>query len=572
MAELKVERVPCGYQGLDTESAPEAVPDGFAPEHRNFLLHHEMEMHMRGPLTDHTTLTIGSDVIVTGIWSFGNAALVGLAATNATATREPWRAPYSPATAAELAEPVTTMKLVDFDAMTVSNVAAAQGTVIMGRGTRIGDKVYGFAYSGGTDDDTGATYVHRRSLLAWDGTTSAPAAVANAPDSGLDIITHFNRLFTLGGRDVPGGGTTHEFNTLYFSDNGGPVSALAAEWQDDVSGLTNKIVVDADNPDDFGVALGKAGDALVILKRHSVHLLTGYDQDTFTLKPYSQDVGCVDARSVVQFNDGVYFMSEEGYMFFDGSVLEPVDDMIRTEIVANVDQTVGRHGSDGSKVHAIKLPNHYILLTIVNQSFIDGSLGTVQASYLYHAPTRRWSRFDSAATANPVPVAAGNTHWTTFLIDGDHAVKADYITIPEACPSDERGFDSVASTDARITPQWKSRLIRFGTPLFMSQFHRVLVDYKFVLDDGADSDQLAWYVSAQEGTGREVLAEYQLYAMGDDTAYLYRRRNVHDEFNEVSDAQLTIEWHEDDSTPAVNDARIFDCYIEYQTTRQRRST
>lgn len=578
MSDLKSIVVPCGYAGLDTESAADTVLEGHAPEHVNFLVHHDYEMRMRGPLASHTTLTIGSNVIVTGIWGFGNKALVGLATADATAVREPWTAPFRPATAAQLAEPVTTMKLIDFDALTVSDVSAAQGTVIGGKGVRIGAYVYGFAYSAGTDDDidptAGSQFVHRRALLRWDGTTSAPTAVTDAVDSGQDVAVHYNRLFALGGRDVPGGGTAHNLNSLYFTDNGGPISGTAASWQDDVSGLTNQIVIDGDNPDDFGVGLAHMNDKLAIFKRRSTHLLTGYSSDTFALSVFSSDIGCVDARSIIEHDDGCYFLSAEGYMYFDGSVLENVSGPIQSELVTATDLTVGSHGTDGGKAFAQKLPNHYILLTLANQTFSTGALGTVQKSYLFHAPTRRWSRFTSNATANTIPVAAGRSAYTPFIIDGAKAVKTEYLTLPEAAATSTRGLDVVAGTTRRIPSKWKSPIIRMATPFYMAQIHRILVDYTFRLHDGADSDQDAWYVSLQEGTGRDLVDDpYQLYAMADDSAYLYRRRNVYDDFYEVADCQLTVEWYTDGvSYPAVADARIYDCYLEYQITRQRRST
>lgn len=574
MADLQSTVVPCGWAGLDTDSAPEAILDGLAPEHKNFLLHHEKEMRIRGPLVSHSTLAIGSNVQVTGIWNFGNKALVGLMAADATAVREPWVAPYKNASsAAPLAEPNTTMKLIDFDAMTVSNVTAAQGTTIMGRGERIGNSVYGFAYSGTTDDNTGTNgYVHQRSLLRWDGTTTAPTAVANAVDSGQDVKTHLNRLFALGGRDVPGGLSTHEFNTLYWTDPGGPVHSTAADWQDDVSGLTNKIVIDADNPNDFGVGLVKVGGTLAILKRRSLHVLSGYSSDTFTLRTFSSDIGCVDARTIVEHDDGCYFLSAEGYMYFDGSVLENVSKRISTELVSNVAQTVGTNGVDGGRAFASKLPNHYILLTIMNQTPSTGVIGSVAQSYLFHAPTRRWSRYHSLATANTIPVASGRTSEVPFLIDGTNAVRLDYLTNPDATSAANRGLDVVAGTTRRIPAKWKSAMINFSTPLYMSQIHRILVDYTFRLNSGGDNANDAWYVSLYEGTGRELQAAYQLDAMGSATTYLYRRRHVQDNFFEVSDAQLVVEWYEDGSWPAVADGRIYDCFVEYKTSRQRRAT
>lgn len=529
---------------------------------------------MRGPLADHPALNLGTDEIVTGVWSFGNKALVGLASKSATATGEYQTAPYRKvAAAAELAEPNTTMKLVDLDADTVTDVTAAQGTVIAGRGTRIGSYVYGFAYSGTTDDSTNGGYVHRRSLLRWDGTTTAPTAVTNAPDSGQAVRGHYNRLFVLGGRDVPGALTAHEFNTLFFSDPGGPVNLLAADWQNDVSGLSNKIVVDVDNPDDFGVGLAKIGDNLAIFKRRSVHVLSGYSDTTFQLRTFTTDVGCVDARTIVEQGDGCYFLSEQGYHYFDGVQMTLVSEPILSELATVTQQTVGISGDDGGRAEATTLPNNYILLQVGAQSFTTGAV-TEGKAYLYHMPTGRWSRFSSLATANEVPTALGRTNYLPFIIDGDRLIKAQYLTVPEAVDTTERGFDSVASggTTGRIPALWRSALIRVGTPLYMAQLHRLLIDYTFQLDPGADNDSDGWYVSAALGNGNTVVAEYQVPTQGSPTTYLYRRRDVADAFGEATDFQLTVEWKAGDDVPALAKAVLYDCTVEWQISRQRRST
>ncbi len=572
MSQLYLETVPVGYAGLDTEAAADSVFKGACPDLENFLVHHEQKSVLRGPIADHNELVLGASEIIAGVWSRGQVSLVSLYEQDATAVREPWRAPLLYSTAAQLAQPETTMKLVDFLAMSVTDVASTTPYIIGGRGVTIGGTTYGFAYSGSTTDTTSRGDIRRRSMLAWDGTTTAPTEVVDAPDSGLDLKVHYNRLFVLGGRDVPGSSTTHEFNTLYYSDTGGPISADANSWRAP-TGLTNKIVIDADDIDDYGVGLAKVGQDLAIFKRNSLHILTGYDADTFALSTYSNDVGCVDARSIVEHADGVCFMSDEGYMYFDGSSLENISASIRTELVSAVHNSVGDGWVDGGRCEAIKLPNHYTLVSTTIQETATGALDEGSA-FLYHEPTGRWSRFSSDATNYTVPVGMGRNYETPFIFDGNNVVKIPYVTLPESADEADRGFDSVAGVPARIPAKFKSKLLQLGTPQYMAQFHRLLTDYNFVLMDGADDEDYGWFITVLNGDGTSVQPQYQVPVMGDPTNYLYRRRHVQDSFGEASDVQVIVEWKDDGTgtTPAISSAELYDCYVEYQITRQRRST
>lgn len=574
MASLNVEAIVPASAGLDTESAPDRVSTGTAPEHRNFLVHRDGRMPLRGPLVDHTALDLGTNELVTGAWVFNDKLLVGTADADATAVREPHTAPYRKAAAAvDLAEPETTMKLVDLVAETVTDVVGTQDTVIAGRGVRIGGKVYGFAYSSGTDVNENGGFQHRRALLGWDGSTSAPVAVTGAPDGGQDVITHYNRLFVLGGRDVAGGGTTIEPNTLFYSDFGGPDGNIADDWEDDVSGLSNKIVVGADDPNDYGVGLAVVGQSLVIFKRRSIYVLTGYDDSTFTLRPFSHGVGCLDARSIVQGEDGCFFLSAEGYMYFDGAQMYPVSGNVQSELISLAESTVGDNGSDGARCVAERLPNNYLMISLVSQSFVDGSVGESNC-YLFHIPSGRWTRFTSDALANPVPLWVERTNNYTTILDGSRVVKADYLTLPEAAPETARGFDTVATASARIPALWYSELTRLSTPLHMAQLHRLLIDYTFVVDGVSDGAVNGWYVSLINADGTQLLDEYQLPNMGENSAYLYRRRNVVDVYSEVTDCQLRVEWRADapETFPALIDASIYGAYLEFSPSRQRRSS
>ena len=135
-----------------------------------------------------------------------------------------------------------------------------------------------------------------------------------APHGGFDINGYQQRLWMLGGVDTPGGLKVHEPTTLYWTipvataGAGVPLGSASADWKDPVTGLTNKVQMDADTQD-YGVGLATVRNGLIIFRRSSVYLLKGSTSANYTLIPISQEVGCFDPRSIVETDHGVYFMS-----------------------------------------------------------------------------------------------------------------------------------------------------------------------------------------------------------------------------------------------------------------------
>ncbi len=98
---------------------------------------------------------------------------------------------------------------------------------------RYGDYVYGAIFDASTSPQLGR----------WDGGATAIVTQTNAPHQFKDLQVHAKRLFVLGGT-VPGTSTpvVNGGRTLFYSDaNPAANLALTASWQDDVSGLTNRI-------------------------------------------------------------------------------------------------------------------------------------------------------------------------------------------------------------------------------------------------------------------------------------------------------------------------------------------
>ena len=92
-----------------------------------------------------------------------------------------------------------------------------------------------------------------------------------------------------------------------------------------MTGLTNKVQMDGDTQD-YGVGLATVRNGLIIfLRRSSVYLLKGTTSANYTLIPISQGVGCLDARSIVETDHGVYFIEfARGLMLTNGTTVMDV--------------------------------------------------------------------------------------------------------------------------------------------------------------------------------------------------------------------------------------------------------
>lgn len=614
--DLLFQRVIPAYGGQDHDSAPESIREDQGPLVENFLVDRPGVMPLRGPLNEASILyQSGPGAKPVGLWSHGDKLLVGLKATTTVGAEvDPWVSPYrKPLTAATLAAGHNTLYFADLNTNALTAIAATADQVPGPRFTRLGGYVYGIGYDV-TDAANivleGGGYQKRRKLLRWDGTAVAPVVHSVAPAGAQDIRAHYQRLFVLGGQE-PGTAGAMQPNTLWWSDQHPTTGALPdtiASWQNNFvdPAITEYLVVDVNDPDDYGVALAKLGANLAIFKRRSIHVLYGYSSGTFQIKTFSSEQGCLDARSIVEYEDGVFFMSDQGYMWFDGAELVNVTSNLKSTLLTQAIGAVGDLGADGGRVVAGKLPNGYLGLSIGTSPASSVESSTTFCA-MYHVGRRAWVNFSTDVLPTRKP-----THWSrsvtkSFIVDDTRIVKANKLTSPEADPQ-LRGIDSAeglfrfavvdasttfsgvtdslrntesgvemfpsAATNYAIPAKWYSRLIKLSTPLSLSQLHRYLQDYNFQLASGADeSGSLGsgWFVTLLGGDGTVLLAEYQLPVQGQPTVYTYRRRNTQDLFTEAADLQVRIEWR-GTAAPALQRAELLEGTIEFTRTRERRST
>lgn len=383
-------------------------------------------------------------------------------------------------------------------------------------------------------------------------------------------------------------GKRYEANTLFFSDQGGPAVDTEDVWKDNASGLVNRIVVGEEDGNDFGVAMAVVGQSMIVFKRHSVWALYGYSSSTFQVRNLTYGFGCVDPNSVVEAHSGVYFASQQGIQFFDGSSFIQMDerianitDPISGEVAGeNVDQTASEYFG---QISAQDIGGDYLMVSYTKQALFEsgevtkGDLLTPSFVGMMHQPTGNWSEFTTSnfnSTGVPLYISwAASRPW---CYDGDCINQMSKLTSINS----QYNTDTIHAPGAAIPAKMWSDRINLSSPGYTCQLHRFLLDYRFP-NGSTDAGAIdGWYVTLTQGDGTVLMAQEQVPGHATDenrgpidgpgnSIYIHGRRWEKDVFAEAIDCRLEIEWKS--STTLINDPEIFDAVLEYATARQRRS-
>lgn len=406
-------------------------------------------------------------------------------------------------------------------------------------------------------------------MIYWDGGAVAPtvAPAATCPQGITDLIYHAERLFVITEYSAAiGAGSGGGPNTVVYTNPGGPSTVpVATDWTDPVSGLINQLVVGGPQ-DDLLTAFGRAGRDLVIFKKRGTWILSGSGSSNFTLRQVSDRVGCIDANSVVNINDGCFFLSDRGYHWFDGGQMTEVSlpiaatmrDALRRNVARSFEPPTGYTRLPAgyeTVIDAAYVSNNYLALTILRSNATAPLSPSVDFSGLYDIARGAWIELSSGAFGivnQPLQfLAVGERRlvWT-----GRGLVYIDDITDPGMFDGTDLALDG---TIVPITAIVRTRLARLGLPTNKSQLHRVLVDYA-----ARDTTATARLLD-RNGT---VLSSTVLPATGPASI---GRASV-DAFNEVDEAQLELVL--DGTDTSTVSAAFYGVAFEYQTTHQRSSS
>jgi hypothetical protein len=397
---------------------------------------------------------------------------------------------------------------------------------LSGAYAQLGNNVYGASF------DT-------NQILRWDGTSVV--AYTTGPSGGsshiVDCVEFASRLFVL-----------LQDGTLWYSDPGGPTSGAASEWQDDVSGLDNKIVVP-----DAGVALAQCGQSLAIFCNSSVHILSGSGSSNFTRRRAlargiaAPSVNQLNGGFVLPYGDGVYFVGrgDRHLRYFDG-----VQERIVSDGVGSLIGSTSRRLAD--------VGNGYIMAYTGSDSVGNGQL-------LYHVPTGTWSNFYSAVIDRQKPFYAQRVEGVTATLGLD---STRMWTISDITDRSKVSGTDVGATIAPVESTWRTRALRLGNPVNKSVIRQVFVDFAWSSSSTVDD---AWTITVRtapldQPSSGTVLATKTVKA--DGITGVRRRRAQVEVRKEAED--VWVEITANSALAATSVPELYDVWVEYDVAQQSR--
>lgn len=260
------------------------------------------------------------------------------------------------------------------------------------------------------------------------------ANVVNAPPDIQGVAAYLGRIFvgrptvlTAVGAIMP----RPYPNAVAWSDPNEP-----EKWTD-----TNIAILD-NNPGDPVMGFGVLPTALVIFRRYSTWTMTGTDEANFTFRPV-RAVGCIDCRSITQYRDGVFFMSDTGLYYYNGYDFENVTSPkpgrgIRTAYVSTTERFAYPETYPLSIGATTLFPRTEHLLMIGQD--LEAASTARHDGYAFHIPSATWTRFNTANTDQIVGFMSLN-NTTLGFVGSEGIVNLDVMYQPEFDGTVDGGFN-----------------------------------------------------------------------------------------------------------------------------------
>jgi hypothetical protein len=506
---VEVKRIAPATGGLDTDSSAAYMGAATARELTNLLTDRKGKLLLRGPIN--ADAQTPASATWENAWAFNDKILATrLANTNMH---------YDP------------------DTGVVTTITVASSDLVPGPSwARVDANVYGIPWVGVLARASSSAAWHTKPLIRWNGGDTAGSIVSQttaSPRGARCVASHLGRLFVAGG-SKPGTASPVYNNKLWWSDVLGPSADTVAQWSDDSSGIVNELTIDSENAD-YPVALASLPNGLAILRKHSIMLLSGSTPSTFSIRKVSE-VGCMWPQSVVTTEDGVYFMSERGYVYFDGVTPQYVSDAIQTELLdsAGIDL-------------AVMLTDSFMLCRPAIDLRGDDSL------YLFDTRRMAWSRVAlDASTSKVWGMVRTASH--TFLLTLTDVWDAGDLAQPTST-QDNADFKLDWPMRA-IVPTLHTRIERLASPVQRAQLNHVIVEY-----EGDTNGQ--WSIELRDESDNVILASTML-----PEGAAGRRREKLECFAEAREIQARLTWTCNDLLATATRPALYDITVEYQVTHK----
>jgi hypothetical protein len=411
-----------------------------------------------------------------------------------------------PATSGALAAPTADVAIA-LGGTTLTNTARAANLVPGPRGINFEGTRYYISYGTATSPaaDAGGTFFGQSTALCTLSSSGVPTALTNAPRGFIDIKGYQSRIWGLGGVDDPGSGTTFNPLTLFFTNPigpGGGNTASFGDWKDPVANTTNKIVMDGDTTDP-GVGLATVRNGLLILRYASVWLLKGSTTANYALVPVSRDTGCIDPRSIVEADQGVYFLGRQGLMLTNGVTTKNVSGSAERTLQTAIGMVVNSiKSSFGGYATCALTSDSQIVVSMGVPSITSGAPdGHIQPVWcgMFDPNLNAWTRITSALFASDGNITVPGNNYPGYVFNTPDrrllSVGDKYVTQWES----ETTTTSLTSLSATNLPTAATNDAAVGHTAWSNPTNAELSDSVYAtVSDGAS---VSAYAGAATSTG-----------------------------------------------------------------------
>lgn len=157
-------------------------------------------------------------------------------------------------------------------------------------------------------------------LTTWDGTNDATITHTQLPILRLATF-HKNRLFGVDADDP---------NRLVYSEDPGNDDGAGNEWYEAWLS-TSFIYIPNPKASEPITAIVSFQDNLVVFTRTSKYILYGSDPGSFTVRQSTGKKGAIHQNGVYADENFIYYVADDGFYRFNGSVDEIISDRVQTE-------------------------------------------------------------------------------------------------------------------------------------------------------------------------------------------------------------------------------------------------
>lgn len=342
------------------------------------------------------------------------------------------------------------------------------------------------------------------------------AIVDNAPPNCTCAIAHYDRIFVGRPRLVNAVGNypVGDYpNAIAWSDIGEP-----EKWTD-----TNFIQISG-NPSDAIMGFAHVGDNLAIFTRYNTYLMTGTDEDSFEVHLASSTIGCIDSRSItawpsapnqfLQSQDGVFFMSDRGMMYFNGYSMHEVTQDKPGHGIKTAYRSTGSYfayDTPRSQQCTTILPHQdYVLMTAQDN---HTNAPDDQDSYMYHIPTGAWTRWGGSQTyTQPFVYTKPGLHLNnramaltrTSLVDLSSVFESEFpSSIAQPWDQYYTTGGATATADVLATVQFKDFEFFNGDT---GRLHQLFVEHNSGYYGASDPSMVGWNVNLSVDPGLDTVS------------------------------------------------------------------